>query len=174
MSDPTTFDRPRPTRRGRAPIEAIAEEFALSQGFLPGDRIEPLIKCLGGSIQYLGDRDTIEAVDGSLIVYGRGSFEVFVSAFTSAETNRLTMAHELGHYVLHSNLGEKQIRAERYGTSPAEWEANWFAAAFLMPRSDFEDTLRRVNCSIDRVAARYMVSPAAAELRLSRLAMAAA
>jgi Zn-dependent peptidase ImmA (M78 family) len=102
-------------------------------------------------------------------VDGPDNFRILVSAFTGPERDRFTIAHELGHYVLHSDFGRKRIRAARFGSDRVEWEANWFAAAFLMPETDFRDTCRRVGTNSTLVAARYLVSAKAAEVRMKAL-----
>ena len=185
------MDYEEPTAIGK-PREAVfrsAEKYALEVGFLPGDRIEPLISRLGGSIVYLGVLDRPdglneihgpkalkrphgnEAHDGSLFVDGPRDFRILVSAFTGPERDRFTIAHELGHYVLHSSCGQRRIRASRFGSNPVEWEANWFAAAFLMPKADFKATVRRFKGDSALIAARYLVSQKAAEVRMRSLGL---
>lgn len=160
---------PEPSNQKKEVVFGIAEAFAQEVGFLPGDRIEPVIPRLGGQLEYLGEFDSIEATDGSLYVDGPKDFRILVSAFTGAERDRFTIAHELGHFVLHSNRGAKRIRAARFGSDRVEWEANWFAAAFLMPEDDFRETCQRAKNNITLVSARYLVSAKAAEIRMRAL-----
>lgn len=49
-----------------------------------------------------------------------------------------------------------------------EWEASWFAAAFLMPQKTFEDACSRLD--LPGVAGVFAVGLAAAELRKTSLA----
>ena len=168
MSD---YAAPTVTGKTRATIFGIGEEYATEVGFFPGDRIEPLVGRLGGAIEYLGSLESVEAVDGSLYVDGPRDFRVLVSAFTGAERDRFTIAHELGHYVLHSNRGARRLMARRFGSDRVEWEANWFAAAFLMPERDFRATCDRYSNDAAIVAARYLVSVRAAEVRMSALGL---
>jgi Zn-dependent peptidase ImmA (M78 family)/transcriptional regulator with XRE-family HTH domain len=51
---------------------------------------------------------------------------VFLNTVKSAERSRFDAAHELGHLVLHRHGGPQGRRAE--------WEADRFAASFLMPK----------------------------------------
>lgn len=158
-----------PTNKARAVIFKQAEEYARSEGFEPGDRIESLVAGLGGRLTYLRALDSMEAIDGSLFVRGPRDFEIKLSAFTGPERDRFTIAHELGHYVLHSECGKRRIKAERFGTSLVEVEANWFAAAFLMPEHDFKETCELYGNNASAVASRYMVSRKAAEVRMESL-----
>lgn len=154
----------------KAHVWSLAEQFAQRESFMPGDRIEPLIARLGGTLTYGWD-SIFE--DGSLSVWGPGSFEIRVSPANGAERNRFTIAHELGHYVLHSHQGRQMIRAARIGTKSdrVEWEANWFASAFLMPAGDFRDSWAYYSGNLSLVATRYMVSPKAVEVRAQSLGL---
>jgi hypothetical protein len=163
------YRAPVTTGKTKTEIFAIAERYAETVGFLPGDRIEPLVGRLGGTIQYLAALDSVDGVDGSLFVEGPGRFRILVSAFTGPERDRFTIAHELGHYVLHSGLGKSRIRAARFGSERVEWEANWFAAAFLMPERDFRSACAKYGNKSALVAARYLVSEKAAEVRMTAL-----
>jgi len=71
---------------------------------------------------------------GSIYVHAKESFDIVLPTFTSPIRDRFTIAHEMGHYYLHSLGGDKKIWADRKGSGQVEWEANWFAASFLMPR----------------------------------------
>ncbi|MGB3455785.1 MAG: ImmA/IrrE family metallo-endopeptidase [Jannaschia sp.] len=62
---------------------------------------------------------------------------------------RFTIAHELGHYLLHRHLaagtgftcGSRDMTAWDYDRQPREVEANRFAAGILMPLNDFRSQL---------------------------------
>ena len=55
--------------------------------------------------------------------------------------NRFTIAHELGHYVLHGLVEEKRmVKAARFGDSMAETEATVFALNLLIPSNELRDT----------------------------------
>ena len=51
----------------------------------------------------------------------------------------------------------------------AEWEANWFAAAFLMPKDNFTADYKALGLA--SVAAKYGVSTTAAEIRAKSLGL---
>lgn len=63
--------------------------------------------------------------DGVRIKRVGGAHVVFLNSTAPTDRQRFTLAHELGHVVLHSSL-----------TSSSEQEANSFAAEFLTPRVD--------------------------------------
>jgi Zn-dependent peptidase ImmA (M78 family)/transcriptional regulator with XRE-family HTH domain len=64
---------------------------------------------------------------------------IFLNEDSPADRMRFTLAHELGHLIMHS-----------LPTPNMEEEANAFASAFLMPRNDIKALLSRV--SIERLA----------------------
>lgn len=99
---------------------------------------------------------------------------------------RFTIAHELGHLLLHAKtelhvdrlVVKMRDRRVREGTDDDEIEANRFAAEILMPeeflRADLED-LGLVTAdddhAISRLAKRYKVSKQAMTIRLTSLGL---
>jgi Zn-dependent peptidase ImmA (M78 family) len=90
---------------------------------------------------------------GSIVARATGDFTVYLSRHTSSKRDRFTIAHELGHLLLHFQAIKKMspnaiMRATRNvdkndpDQERAEWEANWFAAAFLMPAEEFKAAYR--------------------------------
>lgn len=92
---------------------------------------------------------------------------IFLNTFKSAERSRFDAAHELGHLALHKHGGPKQGRS-------AEFEANTFASAFLMPHADVRATLPYVTALNDIVKAkkRWGVSAMALAYRLHKMSIA--
>jgi Zn-dependent peptidase ImmA (M78 family) len=98
---------------------------------------------------------------------------------TSAQRDRFTIAHELGHFFLHfpkvqSAHPDDGMKAYRWVESSdttnqrCEWEANWFAASFLMPETLFRKLY--VN-DIAHCAAAFDVSEKACKVRASSLGL---
>lgn len=168
---------PIPGYYSKAAVGKSAEALAQELNFEIGDALEPLVEELGGSIVY-GHTDDDEVDGGSIVVRDYDDFEVILSEFTSPSRDRFTIAHELGHLFLHFPLVAAQnagctMRATRWvdnrdsDQQRAEWEANWFAAAFLMPEEPF---LKSVDEQGIRYAAvKFNVSSSAAGVRLSSL-----
>ena len=85
-----------------------------------------------------------------------------------------TMAHELGHYVLHrKTVGSFEdatlFRADNYGDWGVEREANLFAARFLMPEDEFRDAVREFDGSVKKIAEFFGVSALAVKVRANEL-----
>lgn len=62
---------------------------------------------------------------------------VYNNACNGNGRDRFTIAHEIGHFFLHSEVDLALSRIENHSAVPAyrnsEWQANAFASAFLMP-----------------------------------------
>lgn len=89
---------------------------------------------------------------------------VFLNTFKTAERSRFDAAHELGHLVLHKHGGPHQGRA-------AEFEAQTFAAHFLMPTDDVLAHIPRAH-TLDQIIAikkRWGVSASALAYRLHKM-----
>ena len=89
---------------------------------------------------------------------------VFLNTWKTAERSRFDAAHELGHLVLHRHGGPHQGK-------PAEFEAQMFAASFLMPEPDIRAKIPR-PISLDAIVIakrRWGVSASALAYRLHKL-----
>lgn len=87
-----------------------------------------------------------------------GRFTIWLSPFTVELRDRFTIAHELGHYFLHADAGKTALKIKREVSNRTEWEANWFAAGFLLPRAEFKRYWKKCGGSIARMSARFRVS----------------
>lgn len=170
---------PKPIRASKAAIWAHAEKVAVAVAFGPGDAVEPLVAKLGGRIHYKNAKPG-EAKPESMVVRAVNDFTIFLPTMTSPARDRFTVAHELGHLFLHYPHASKDtpgsiMVATRWvdETDPeqqrAEWEANWFAAAFLMPSAAFKEAYR--NEPSDEVADTFGVSTQAVAIRAKSLGL---
>ncbi|MGZ0175141.1 MAG: ImmA/IrrE family metallo-endopeptidase, partial [Planctomycetales bacterium] len=123
----------------------------------------------GGRIKHRKYRKNVTPpTSGSIFVHGTEDFDICLPTYTSPLRDRFTIAHELGHYFLHSDQGEIPIVAFRNGSTRIEWEANWFAASLLMPKAEFRQAASR-DLSVAALAARFGVSQEAARVRKEAL-----
>jgi len=164
---------PVPTNASKAVVSKFAEQVADWLKFGQGKSLEVLVESIGGKIIYRSVLDSFGRADGSLYVEKKADFKIILSATTGAERNRFSIAHELGHYFLHFLHREetRPMRATRSGSDRVEWEANWFAGAFLMPEKSFRTAISNFNKDVDRVAAHFNVSRNAAIVRGKNLGM---
>jgi Zn-dependent peptidase ImmA (M78 family) len=165
---------PKPSNLTKESVYQLAESIGQQLGYSPGGDLGFIIKSIGGNILY---RDFWSDSDsGSLKVDAENNFQIYVANDTSLERDRFTIAHELGHYVLHylwpnrtPGNGPLKLKANRYGSDRAEWEANWFAAAFLMPEEKFRIEFSKRPGDFFTIAKVFGVSALAAQTRAKAL-----
>ena len=99
----------------------------------------------GGTIHYI-DFATFsrypDVFENSIYVHKERDFDIILPLYASHAENRYTIAHELGHYVLHSK-GEKCYACRQGGSSPLEREAECFALGFILPSELFKEMIKK-------------------------------
>ena len=113
----------------------------------PVSDIDSVVSRMGGRV--IENPDIYDFSDGQIRKISNSEFEIIVSPFQSLERRNFAIAHELGHLFLHmdfmtdSDKLRKQSKEVYYrnGSSELEYQANEFAAAFLMPRKDYKNKL---------------------------------
>ena len=169
------YKEPTASNLSKQAVDRLAADVARQVGFQSGDDISPIVQKLGGRIQIRDLSEVADPSSGSIFIRGPREFDIVLPSHTGLTRDRFTIAHELGHLVLHyiwprhrgADVGPTMAR--RYGTGRVEWEANWFAAGFLMPAEDFKEFVRTSGSNTALLSVRYGVSPAAAEVRLRSL-----
>ena len=159
------------TNLSRSQIYQLAEKFAKETSYTPGETdIIEYVRKLGGRIEYTDiPKDT---AGGSISVTSRGNFTIYLSKATSIKRDVFTIAHELGHYFLHSRLGEVKINANRSDDiDETEKEANSFAAAFLMPEDSVKKLYAEKDGNISALADAFNVSLSAMNWRCINLGL---
>ncbi len=151
-------------------VEEITDIIISKTNFSPEESIEELIvNKFKGKIEYLPYEQIFNSKSGSVEVIGNKNFVIRVNENDNLMRRRFTIAHELGHYVLHSNFGKEPLNADRSDVSDrAEWEANWFAAGLLMPKQKFIEKYNN-NPDIFNLAGFFKVSTDAIKARISYL-----
>jgi hypothetical protein len=151
----------------QAQVQSFAEDAATKLGYVAGGDIGAIVTRLGGTVQH-NDWHTPNAT-GYLEVPAEGGFTIVLSPYAGGSRKRFTIAHELGHYILHTQLGKiRPAIVTRLGSDRLEWEANWFAAGFLMPTTEFRRLLG-LRWNDAQLATHFDVSMAAVEIRRSVL-----
>ncbi|MBF0402157.1 MAG: ImmA/IrrE family metallo-endopeptidase [Magnetococcales bacterium] len=163
---------PEPSFIRKEDVYALGARIASQLEYTPNGDIGLAVRKAGGRIKFQDPWDFETGDSGSMHINKLRDFVIYVSTFTSLSRDRFTIAHELGHYVLHyfipfknSNDKPEAMRCTRAGEGRVEWEANWFAAGFLMPQNEFKKALEEENNDYDLVAERFGVSRQAAEFR---------
>ncbi len=132
----------------------------------------------GLNIKVIRDAFDSSSISG-MLVFKEGRYFIGVNSEHSVGRQRFTIAHELGHYILHRKKfhidteieeGAVMFRDDSLGNSPQEVEANSFAANLLMPEDIFKREFERLK-SIEAVADRFLVSVPAAQFRSRNLGL---
>lgn len=123
-------------------------------------------------------------LSGMVYRHADGSIVIGVNSSHSTNRQRYTIAHELGHVLLHKDeelhVDDGQIIGLRNevsskATDPKEIEANTFAAELLMPEGILRSRMAELpqglefEDSVTRLAREFQVSPVAMTYRLTNL-----
>jgi len=162
----------------RAKAAELLAQFNVRSAPVPVDRI---VRGMGITVQYApfdGDLSGMAFVKDGKKIIG-------VNSLHSATRQRFTIAHELAHFVLHSERLESKVHVDKgvlrrdtlasEGTDAVEIEANNFAAELLMPKSFLIDALAGKNLDLEdeeaiaTFAKKFKVSPMALQYRIQQL-----
>jgi len=143
-------------------IDRFAEEAA-DEMLPPGGDIVLLTEKLGGRIHYRNIFEDDADVD-TIFVHRMNDFDIVLPDHSTPRRDRFTIAHELGHFFLHSWMGQRPLKAARSGSNRAEWEANWFAAGLLCPKTKFKAAHGKKR-SLSWLADKFDVSEHVAKIR---------
>lgn len=129
-------------------------------------------------ITMVGGLDLSKGVEGMLMPRQDGSGEwgiIYNDTIRSPGRQNFTLAHELGHYLLHRQTNPNGLECTNRnmadwdeGRNKIEGEANTFASYLLMPLDDFREQIKGRVIDIDLMtdlADRYAVSLTAAILK---------
>lgn len=168
--------RPRYARIRREVLNILQRAEVLA----PPVPVEKIAKMLGARVV---STDFNNEISGLLV--RRGSDIVIGVAKEQSKTRqRFTVAHEIGHLVLHEGEEvhvdrEFRVKLRSQASSTAvdvdEIEANAFAASLLMPESLLREDVRKLSVDFDdatqveALAERYRVSAQAMTFRLLNL-----
>lgn len=143
----------------------------------PHVRVEKIVKKYG--IRVL--KGDLQDVSG-LLMRKPDEVVIGVNSTQSRNRQRFTIAHELGHFLLHDGISSHVDRDYRINfrsaessqaTNIEEVEANYFSASLLMPSEFlFRDNAVEAldsNDAVAELARRYQVSQHAMSLRLANL-----
>lgn len=148
----------------------------------PPIRLEPLVELCGAQLS----RQPLQGDISGMVFRDEGRKVIGVNSSESANRQRFTIAHEIGHLLLHEGrpvIVEKLVRVNLRESSGGasdreEREANHFAAELLMPEEMLraaatelvgDRTLLSDRRFVAELASRFEVSTQAMEYRLVNL-----
>lgn len=102
-----------------------------------------------------------------------GESAIIVNKNLSAGRMLFTIAHELGHCVLHSGLKHRFDKIDKYNPDEKkeEIEANDFAGELIMPKIKFCEKMKECKEDIEKVSDFFMTSILATKVRAFNLGL---
>lgn len=97
------------------------------------------------AVKFGYDEDKVDAFSALIELNGKSYFSIVTGNSRSFYRQQFSLAHELGHWILHNGYNPEELTKDEYKLM--EKEANDFASAFLLPREEFGNDLR--NNKID-------------------------
>ncbi len=101
---------------------------------------------------------------------GKSGFAIFTNKDHGRARRRFTIAHEIGHFVLHRNKIDREVIDDRLYRSrldgDLEVQANDFAAFVLMPWDLIVREMKRGRDTVEELAQAFEVSKSAMAVRL--------
>lgn len=155
-------------------IEDVALEIRkdMNLGLDPIQDIVEIAELMGFTVINLNyQEDKVDAFSSMNIIEGREYFIITIDDMSSFFRQQFSIAHEIGHWVLHQHLNPQELDKDEY--KEMEIEANNFASAFLMPRDSFGAELQKLI--VDEIETYYNmkriwnVSMAAMIMRVKQL-----
>ena len=128
---------------------------------IKGSTVELLkktVELFGGTILGTNNPMYYEIKGERLFVREKGCFYIKLPLYTTPLRDCFTIAHDLGHYIMHYNETKGECVFPRFGNNTDEVQANRFAAAFLMPKNEFLRARNEYKDSIPLIAAHFQVT----------------
>jgi Zn-dependent peptidase ImmA (M78 family) len=169
----------RPSNLNKNAIADLAHQLANYTKYTVGGDLDDVVSNLGGKIRYLDLYGIGNSSDsGSIEINDFMDFTITLANHTGPLRDRFTVAHELGHYVLHYlypkqvlNENLSKVKAERYGSGRVETEANYFAACLLMPEEEYRAEYTSQFGAHSILSDKFAVSTRASRLRAKNLSL---
>ncbi|HWZ84104.1 MAG TPA: ImmA/IrrE family metallo-endopeptidase [Terriglobales bacterium] len=139
--------------------------------------VEKIAQKLGIDVRF---EDAEDDLSGALIRKPKGRVVIGVNSAHHPNRQRFTIAHEIGHFVLHKGIKlhvdeDFRINLRDGSVNDEEIDANAFAAELLMPTEligrDIQKLGRIDQEGVEKLALRYRVSSRAMEIRLTNLGL---
>ncbi len=147
----------------------------------PKTSILEIVTCLDVDVFLVDFDQKFPQIKGNLsgmIEYPKGieKAKIFLSSEDTPERRSFTLAHELGHFLLHKPVIQGRFRLDYQiyvddQQSKEETEANYFAASLLVPKEKLIAIMKEINIfdNISQVADYFGVSEIVIRKRLQWL-----
>lgn len=162
-------------------INKKAERLYNIIGNKPGFNIIDAVCTLGGKVTFDDNGRLPFGIDAQIIPKNEEddcTFEIVCAPNKTMEDTRFCIAHELGHLFLHMiekdqngnfYLTEKSFNKNNNFSNICEWEAEEFAACFLMPEEAFRNSIDIECGDVEKISEIFKVFPQSVIIRCKRL-----
>jgi hypothetical protein len=151
----------------------VGEYIAKEVGYDRRIDFYAVVKSFGGTLHFIGPSEFKklgQVFENSIYVQKDYKFDVLLPIYHGPTEHRYTLAHEIGHFIMHK---KPMSYACRGGDSPVEQEANSFALGLLMPAERFKEVYEQIrnrsNNLIFDLSGLFSVPEFAVEARLESL-----
>ena len=130
----------------RKSIEGAAS-LVLREMKIDGLRVDPIAIARDKGILVKPKPDTVDGVSGMLVKVGDQFGIMYATNIPSKGFQKFSVAHEIGHYCVSGHVdallstGAHYSHAGFQSSDPYELEADYFAAALLMPERPFKSAI---------------------------------
>lgn len=140
------------TSKPRLARKSLAERTAslvLREMKIDGLRVDPVAIATSKDILVQAKPDTVEGVSGMLVKAGDQFGIMYATNIPSKGFQKFSISHEIGHYCIECHCdavlsnGIHYSQAGFRSSDPFEQEADYFAAALLMPELPFKKEMNR-------------------------------
>lgn len=128
----------------------------------PDDPVKNIFNLLESYGVIVSEIDADQKFDGVSFISDKGYPVIIINKNYSNDRKRFTLAHELGHILIHNNNNPISSYRDK------EKEANQFASEFLMPESAIKNTLRGIRLSDLAQLKQYWLTSMASLIRRAR------
>jgi Zn-dependent peptidase ImmA (M78 family) len=155
-------------------IRGIVENISLQTGYSnPDSDLMDLVQALGLTVFEVDFPEKHKDVNAILVYTDSKNSDnpsIYLKKEMPPNRKRFTIAHEIGHFLLHKKEGVKyRINGFSYNNtqySMEETEANYFAAYLLVPDEKLSKVINILGSDVDLLAEYFGVSKAVIENRL--------
>ncbi len=158
-------------------IDQVIDNLKLKTGLsYPENSLVQLTKAYGIDVYDVDLEDYSNSVDGIIKYEGDEPLKkpgIYINKKFPPQRKIFTLAHELGHYLLHPNQEKLRIDSFNYSEdtleSKEETEANYFAASLLVPKQKVLALLSLPGITLQDLSAYFHVSLPVIQTRLKWL-----
>lgn len=134
----------------------------------PKNSLLDIAKGLGAEVVFIKFPKDGKEISGA-IRWENGTAKIYINEEYSLVRRTFTLAHELGHFLLHPSENKWRIdyfdHARTDQEAGQESEANYFAASLLMPKGEFVRIQKLTKDNTSMLAEYFGVSESAVEVR---------